>query len=119
MKEDLKGLIIFPTYNERENIEAIAKAVLELPYRFEVLIVDDNSPDGTGKIADRLAENDHRIHVIHREKKMGLGGAYIYGFKWGLERDYDILFEMDADFSHRPEYLHSFKREIKTNHLVL
>ena len=119
MKEDLKGLIIFPTYNEKENIEAIAKAVLELPYKFEVLIVDDNSPDGTGNIADRLAENDHRIHVIHREKKMGLGRAYISGFEWGLKRDYDILFEMDADFSHRPEYLHVFMREIKTNDLVL
>ena len=119
MTEDLKGLIIFPTYNEKENIEAITKAVLELPYRFEVLIVDDNSPDETGKIADRMAENDHRIHVIHREKKMGLGRAYISGFEWGLKRDYDILFEMDADFSHRPEYLHAFMREIKTNDLVL
>ena len=119
MTEDLKGLIIFPTYNEKENIEPITKAVLELPYRFEVLIVDDNSPDGTGKIADKMAENDHRIHVIHREKKMGLGRAYISGFEWGLKRDYDILFEMDADFSHRPEYLHVFMREIKTNDLVL
>lgn len=115
----MKGLIIIPTYNEKENITAISNAVLDLPYDFHVLIVDDNSPDGTGKIADDLAVADNRIHVLHREKKEGLGPAYIAGFRWGLEREYDLLFEMDADFSHRPEYLHDFMRAIENADLVL
>lgn len=115
----MKGLVIIPTYNERENIEAIAAAVLELPYDFNVLVVDDNSPDGTGAIADRMAETDPRVHVLHREKKEGLGPAYIAGFRWGLARDYDILFEMDADFSHRPHYLHDFMAAIEDADLVL
>jgi dolichol-phosphate mannosyltransferase len=115
----MKGLVIIPTYNERENIEAIAAAVLELPYDFNVLVVDDNSPDGTGGIADRMAEADPRVHVLHREKKEGLGPAYIAGFRWGLARDYDILFEMDADFSHRPHYLHDFMAAIPDADLVL
>jgi len=88
----MKGLIIIPTYNERENIESISKAVLELPYDFHVLIVDDNSPDGTGEIADRLAMEDHRIYVLHKPEKRGIGPAYIAGFIWGLVRDYDIFF---------------------------
>jgi len=115
----MKGLIIIPTYNERENIEAITRAVLDLPYDFHVLIVDDNSPDGTGGIADRLAAADTRIHVLHRGKKEGLGPAYIAGFRWGLARDYGLLFEMDADFSHRPEYLHEFMRAVEDADLVL
>ncbi len=115
----MKGLIVIPTYNECENIEAIAAAVLELPYDFNVLVVDDNSPDGTGEIADRMARADGRIHVLHREKKEGLGPAYIAGFRWGLARDYDILFEMDADFSHRPHYLHDFMAAIEDADLVL
>jgi len=116
----MKGLVIIPTYNEIENIEAITRAVLDLPYDFHILIVDDNSPDGTGEIADRLAAADNRIHVLHREKKEGLGPAYIAGFQWGLAHDeYDILFEMDADFSHRPEYLHDFMKAIGDSDLVL
>ena len=116
----MKGLVIIPTYNEIENIEAITQAVLDLPYDFHILIVDDNSPDGTGEIADRLAAADSRIHVLHREKKEGLGPAYIAGFQWGLAHDeYDILFEMDADFSHRPEYLHDFMKAIGDSDLVL
>jgi dolichol-phosphate mannosyltransferase len=115
----MKGLIVIPTFNERENIEAITTAVLALPYDFHVLVVDDNSPDGTGEIADSLALSDARVHVLHRGKKEGLGPAYIAGFRWGLARDYDVLFEMDADFSHRPEYLHDFMREIESADLVL
>ena len=115
----MKGLIIIPTYNEKENIREITKAILELPYDFNILIVDDNSPDGSGKIADELSEKDSRIHVLHRPRKEGLGPAYIAGFRWGLERDYDLLFEMDADFSHRPDYLHDFMKEIEHADIVL
>ena len=115
----MKALIIFPTYNEKENIADIIGAVLELPYDFEVLVVDDNSPDGTGGIAEELAREDQRIHVLHRSEKQGLGPAYIAGFKWGLSRDYDLFFEMDADFSHRPKYLHDFMEAITDADLVL
>ena len=115
----MKALIIIPTYNEKENIEDITGAVLALPHDFEVLIVDDNSPDGTGDIADRLAENDPRIHVLHRVKKQGLGPAYIAGFRWGLSREYDLFFEMDADFSHRPDYLNDFMEAVSYTHLTL
>ncbi|MFA6471829.1 MAG: polyprenol monophosphomannose synthase [Candidatus Latescibacterota bacterium] len=116
----MKGLVIIPTYNEKENIEAITVAVLDLPYDFHILIVDDNSPDGTGKIADSIAGKESRVHVLHREKKAGLGPAYIAGFTWGLSHsEYDIMFEMDADFSHRPEYLHDFMKAIQTADLVL
>jgi len=115
----MKGLIIIPTYNEKDNIEAITSAVLELPYNFNVLIVDDNSPDGTGAIADTLSSNNNLIYVIHNSEKKGIGPAYIRGFKWGLERGYDLLFEMDADFSHRPHYLHDFMETIEDNDLVL
>lgn len=115
----MKGLIVIPTYNEKENIEAITGTVLGLPYDFHVLVVDDNSPDGTGDIADRLSAADGRIHVLHRTKKEGLGPAYIAGFRWALARDYDLIFEMDADFSHRPEYLHDFMRAVEDADLVL
>jgi dolichol-phosphate mannosyltransferase len=97
-----KSLIVLPTYNERENIEPIVSAILGQSADFEVLVVDDNSPDGTGQIADRLAQAEPRIHVLHRAEKRGLGTAYIEGFLWALARDYQYLFEMDADFSHDP-----------------
>ena len=120
MENHMKGLIIIPTYNEIENIEAITRAILDLPYDFHILIVDDNSPDGTGNIADIIAGKESRIHVLHREKKEGLGPAYIAGFKWGLSHnEYEIIFEMDADFSHRPEYLHDFMKAIQTADVVL
>ncbi len=115
----MRGLIIIPTYNEKDNVREITEAILELPYDFNILIVDDNSPDGTGIIANELSSNDSRIHVLHRTIKEGLGPAYIAGFRWGLDRDYDIFFEMDADFSHRPVYLHDFMKEIKHADLVL
>ena len=115
----MKALVIIPTYDEKENIRDITAAVLALPYDFDVLVVDDNSPDGTGDIADGLAADDARIHVLHRMTKAGLGPAYIAGFRWGLDRDYDIFFEMDADFSHRPEYLHDFMKAVGNADLVL
>lgn len=100
-------LVIIPTFNEKENLPLIIDRLLTAePQRVNVLVVDDSSPDGTGLIADELAAQDNRIHVLHREGKGGLGGAYIAGFRWGLERNYSILCEMDADGSHAPEQLH-------------
>jgi dolichol-phosphate mannosyltransferase len=99
------ALVIIPTYNERDNVEAITRAVLDTEPRVDILIVDDNSPDGTGQLADQLAEREKRIHVLHREKKEGLGRAYLHAFKVGLEKGYQYLIEMDADFSHDPRYL--------------
>ncbi len=119
MTDTKRALIIFPTYNEKENIEKIIKAVLPLDSRLEILVVDDNSPDGTGQIADNLAAAEARIHTMHREKKEGLGRAYIAGFKWGIDKKYDYIFEMDADFSHDPRYLPDFLMAIEENDLVL
>jgi dolichol-phosphate mannosyltransferase len=114
-----RALIIFPTYNERDNIEKIVHAVLPLDPRINVLIVDDNSPDGTGELADRLSAAEPKVHVLHREKKEGLGRAYIAGFRWAIEQQYDFVFEMDADFSHGPEYIKDFLREIQNHDLVI
>ena len=98
-------LVIIPTYNEAENIAWITEQVLTQHPEVSILIADDGSPDGTGKIADELADADPRVNVIHREGKQGLGSACRAGFAWGLEREYDVLVEMDADGSHRPEDL--------------
>ena len=98
-------LVILPTYNESENLPRIIPQILERDPRLEVLVVDDSSPDGTGKLAEESAAKNPRIHVLHRQAKQGLGRAYLAGFRWGLERDYRLLFEMDADFSHDPKYL--------------
>ncbi|HET9512597.1 MAG TPA: glycosyltransferase, partial [Gemmatimonadales bacterium] len=98
-------LVVLPTYNESRNLDQIVPAILSQDHRIEVLVVDDNSPDGTGAIADALAETLDRVHVLHRPGKEGLGRAYIAGFRWGLERGFDLLFEMDADFSHDPRFL--------------
>ncbi|MDF1543742.1 MAG: polyprenol monophosphomannose synthase [bacterium] len=119
MNQTQRALIIFPTYNERENIEKIVHAVLPLDPRINVLIVDDNSPDGTGNIADRLSEQEEKVFVLHRQNKQGLGRAYIAGFKWAIEQKFDLIFEMDADFSHGPEYIKDFLREIQTHDLVI
>jgi len=119
MTHTQRALIIFPTYNERDNIEKIVHAVLPLDPRINVLIVDDSSPDGTGEIADRLAAEESKVNVLHREMKEGLGRAYIAGFKWAIEREYDFIFEMDADFSHGPEYIKDFLREIQDHDLVI
>lgn len=98
-------LVILPTYNERENLPAILPQILAQDDRLEVLVVDDSSPDGTGKMAEEFAARNPRVHVLHRAAKQGLGRAYLAGFAWGIERGYDLLFEMDADFSHDPKYL--------------
>jgi dolichol-phosphate mannosyltransferase len=98
-------LVIIPTYNERENVQTIVPRVLDAVPTANVLIVDDDSPDGTGVVADQLAASDPRISVLHRKAKSGLGAAYIAGFDWGLEHDYDVCVEMDADGSHAPEQL--------------
>ncbi len=99
------SLIIIPTYNEAENLEPLVSAILALDAGFEILVVDDNSPDGTGEIADRLAAELPQVHVLHRPAKMGLGTAYVQGFEWALRRDYQHVFQMDCDFSHHPRYL--------------
>ncbi len=101
----MKACIVLPTYNEAGNIEPLVKQVLELHPDFSVIVVDDNSPDGTGFIADGLSAEDHRITVIHRQRKMGLGTAYIEGFKKVLANGADLILQMDADFSHDPKYL--------------
>lgn len=96
------SLVVLPTYNERENIESILAAILSQSQDFDVLVVDDNSPDGTGDIVDSLAAANPRVFAMHRAEKLGLGTAYIQGFLWALARDYEYVFEMDADFSHDP-----------------
>jgi len=102
----LKKLVIIPTYNEKENIEKIVRKVFSLPGDFHLLVVDDGSPDGTGVIITTLQnEFSGKLHLIERSGKSGLGTAYIAGFKWALQRDYEYIFEMDADFSHDPEDL--------------
>jgi dolichol-phosphate mannosyltransferase len=100
-----RPLVVVPTYNERDNLEAIVRAIREHLPAVELLIIDDGSPDGTGDIAESLASSLGGIHVMHRPGKMGLGTAYITGFRFALERDYSCVFEMDADFSHDPKYL--------------
>ncbi len=116
----MKNIVILPTYNEKENITKIIQAIFDLKQPLDILIVDDNSPDGTGKIADKLAyQHKNHLFVLHRQGKEGLGRAYIAGFKWALERNYDNIIQMDADFSHDPKYLKDMLREIKNNDLVI
>ncbi|MEO8622192.1 MAG: polyprenol monophosphomannose synthase [bacterium] len=114
-----KALIIVPTYNERENIERLIDRVLAQDARIEMLIVDDGSPDGTGAVVDGIAKTNPRVHALHRPKKMGLGTAYLAGFKWALERDYTYVLEMDADFSHDPIHLPQFLEAAKKADLVV
>ena len=114
-----KALVIIPTYNEADNVAHIVPEVLAQDPSLEVLVVDDGSPDGTGAVAEEMAAADPRIHVLHRAGKLGLGTAYIAGFKWALARDYAFVFEMDADFSHPLERIPDFLEAIKTADLVL
>ncbi len=114
-----RALVIVPTYNEAENLPLIVPRILEQDKRIEVLVVDDNSPDGTGRVADEMAADDPRVHVLHREGKLGLGTAYLTGFKWALERDYEFIFEMDADGSHDAKHLPEFLAAIQDVDLVL
>jgi dolichol-phosphate mannosyltransferase len=112
-------LVIIPTYNERDNIPRLVPLVLAQDPRIEVLIIDDNSPDGTGAIADALAEQDPRVHALHRAGKLGLGTAYLAGFQWGIDRHYAAILEMDADFSHDPVHLPQFLAGLEDHDLVL
>jgi dolichol-phosphate mannosyltransferase len=114
-----RALVIIPTFNESENLPRLVPSVLSRDERLEILVVDDNSPDGTGRLAEEIAAAEPRVHVIHRAGKLGLGTAYIAGFKWGIERKYDILFEMDADFSHDPTHLPQFLEAVQDYDLVL
>lgn len=114
--EKRDALVIIPMYNEKENAAAIIEAVLGLEHGFDVLVVDDNSPDGTAAIVKgKIEEHPGRVHIIEREGKLGLGTAYIAGFKWGLDHGYDFIFEMDADFSHNPADLEALYKECAVN----
>jgi dolichol-phosphate mannosyltransferase len=112
-------LVVMPTYNERKNLSAIVPRVLAQGPAIHVLVVDDNSPDGTGELADELAAENERVHVLHRPGKQGLGTAYIAGFKWALEREYEYIFEMDSDFSHNPGHIPEFLEAAQEYDLVL
>ena len=114
-----RGLVVVPTYNERENLPQIVPRILATDPRLDVLVVDDGSPDGTGQLADGLAAADPRVHVLHRSAKEGLGRAYLAGFHWALEREYAWIFEMDADFSHDPKYLLDLLARVADADLVL
>jgi dolichol-phosphate mannosyltransferase len=115
----MKSFIVIPTYNESENLEKLVNQILGLHPDFNIIIVDDNSPDGTGAIADALAQKHSGVSVIHRPTKAGLGTAYIRGFKEALERGAELIFEMDADFSHDPRYLEYFVEGSKKADLVI
>ncbi|MGD1008295.1 MAG: polyprenol monophosphomannose synthase, partial [Ignavibacteriaceae bacterium] len=114
-----KSLVIIPTYNELENVKLIIPDLLGRYNNLDILVVDDNSPDGTGGFIRELAESNDRIKLIVREKKMGLGTAYIDGFKYALKNDYEYIFEMDADYSHDPKEITNFLKAIKEYDLVL
>jgi dolichol-phosphate mannosyltransferase len=112
-------LVIIPTYNEAENVERITARVRAAVPEAHILVADDNSPDGTGDIADKLASADDHLHVLHRKGKEGLGAAYLAGFQWGIDHGYQVLVEMDADGSHQPEELYRLLSALRTADLVL
>lgn len=115
-----KSLIIIPTYNELDNIQKlISELLISYDESLHILVVDDNSPDGTGNFVEKLSKENERIHIIKREKKMGLGTAYVEGFKFAIQKKYDYIFEMDADFSHDPKEIPNFLNAIKENDLVI
>lgn len=117
---EMRSLIVIPTYNEIENLPSLLGAVLEVtPAEVEILVVDDGSPDGTGKLADTWAQKNPRVHVLHRQGKLGLGTAYVAGFRWGLEQGFDLLIEMDADFSHDPKYLPRMLSLLETHDVAI
>lgn len=103
--ERMSNIVIIPTYNEKENIESLVSVISSLPIKFDILVIDDNSPDGTATLVKKMQDSFQNLHLIEREGKFGLGTAYIAGFKWALERDYVFICEMDADFSHNPQDL--------------
>ncbi len=113
-------MIVIPTYNEIDSLRPLAEEVLKVtPDHTHVLVVDDGSPDGTGKLADTIANEHSRFHVLHRKKKMGLGTAYVAGFGWGIDKGYDAFIEMDADFSHHPKYLATMLDLLNRNDVVI
>jgi dolichol-phosphate mannosyltransferase len=112
-------LVIIPTYNERDNLPQIAERLMGLDAAVEMLVVDDNSPDGTGQVADGLCSANPRVHVLHRKQKDGLGRAYCAGFLWALERGYEFVFEMDGDLSHNPSDIPAFLKAAANADLVL
>jgi dolichol-phosphate mannosyltransferase len=114
-----RALVVIPTYNEAPNLPNLIPGILGQDPRLEILVVDDNSQDGTGRLAEELAANEPRVHVLHRAAKLGLGTAYLTGFGWALERGYDYIFEMDADFSHDPDHLPQFLTAVAEADLVL
>lgn len=115
----MKVFVVIPTFNEAENIKELTERILELHPTFNIIIVDDNSPDGTGEIADSVAREDPRITVVHRAKKAGLGTAYVEGFGFALKMGADLILEMDADFSHGPEYIQELLRASSSHDLVI
>jgi dolichol-phosphate mannosyltransferase len=114
-----RALVIVPTFNERENIARLIDNILGQDPRLDILVVDDGSPDGTADIVDAIIAVNSRVNILRRARKMGLGTAYVAGFRWALERGYDFVFEMDADFSHDPQHLPEFLRAIQSADLVL
>ncbi|HXP90688.1 MAG TPA: polyprenol monophosphomannose synthase [Fibrobacteria bacterium] len=114
-----KTLIVVPTYNEKDNLPSLLEALTGFPPEIQILVVDDGSPDGTGEIAERWSSENPRVHVIRRAGKMGLGSAYVAGFRWALERDFERIFEMDADFSHDPKYVPEMLAACETADLVI
>jgi dolichol-phosphate mannosyltransferase len=114
-----QALVVVPTYNESMNLPTLVPLILSQDPGLEVLVVDDNSPDGTGTLADAMAAANPRVHVLHRAGKQGLGTAYLAGFRWALDRTYELVFEMDADFSHDPAHLKEFLKAVEGVDLVL
>ncbi|MBL8119694.1 MAG: polyprenol monophosphomannose synthase [Anaerolineae bacterium] len=115
-----KTIIVLPTYNEKENLSRMVDELLALNIpNLHILVVDDNSPDGTGKIADEIAARDERVNVLHRKEKNGLGQAYIAGFKQAISMDADYIIQMDCDFSHQPKYIPDFLKAIESHDVVL
>ena len=114
-----KTLVIVPTYNERDNLPPLTQRLMALPVAVDILVVDDKSPDGTGKLADEIAAQNPRVHVLHRLEKDGLGRAYCAGFAWALQRDYEFIFEMDGDFSHNPDDVPVFLKAATDADLVV
>jgi dolichol-phosphate mannosyltransferase len=119
MSQPRQALICLPTYQERENLGPMVEAILGAVPDVDVLVIDDNSPDGTGRLADELAANEPRVHVLHRQGKEGLGKAYLAGFAWALQRGYGLVLEMDCDFSHDPRYLPGMMAAAGAHDLVL
>jgi dolichol-phosphate mannosyltransferase len=115
----LRFVVLLPTYNESENLPRIVPLILVQDARLEVLVIDDNSPDGTGRLAEEMAQTELRVHVLHRKAKEGLGRAYLAGFAWAVEKGYDLVFEMDSDFSHDPKYLRDLIAASKSADLVV